>query len=514
MNRFLGWSLALFASACSVPSFTVQQDDAGVVDACVTQTAAGRLCGGACAACADGQMCDVNSDCVSGSCPAGTCTPAATCTDGLVNGAETDMDCGGGACDKCSLTLHCTRASDCQSGLCDSGVCAPMPTCSDHAINGDETDLDCGGGTFPTRPVRGTCVRASDCESGLCKAGVCAMPSADPTCSDKAKNGAETDLDCGGATCDPCAVDKRCSTGADCVTLVCVTVCQPPGCSDKVRNGDESDKDCGGSCSGCDVGLVCKTGADCKSLSCSNGHCVANTCSDKIKNGSETGLDCGGSGNGCPACPGNEGCGKTSDCQSLICTSNKCTTASCSDKVKNGTESEIDCGKGCPGCQPGQFCNSATDCASGICNQNYCVPSSPTGSVVSQSGWSATASDTAGNSMTKFAFDGDLSSRWASGAPQYADMWFQLDMGKSQIFFNLVLDVTKQPTDAPQLFDVYLSNTPTFPSLPTVKAVVGSPLTKVTFPGNKAVVARYARFVLTQNYPQAWWSIGEVTAGN
>ncbi len=511
MNRFLGWSLALFVGACSVPNFTVEHDDAGLLDPCAVQSDAGRVCGGACTACTDGQTCDVNSDCLSNTCTSGVCTPAASCTDGAINGAETDKDCGGGTCGKCALTLHCTRASDCESGLCDSGVCAPMPTCSDKSSNGDETDTDCGGGTCPACPIDGHCVRASDCESGLCKAGLCAVPSADPTCSDKTKNGTETDLDCGGTTCDPCAVDKRCSTGADCVTLVCATVCQPPGCSDKVRNGDESDKDCGGSCGGCDVGLVCKTGADCKSLSCSNGHCIVNTCSDKIKNGTETGSDCGG---GCPACAGNEGCSKTSDCQSLICSSNKCTTASCTDKVKNGTESETDCGKGCPGCQPGQFCNSGADCASGLCNQNFCVPSTPTGGTVSQTGWSATASDTASNSTPKDALDGNLNSRWASGTAQYAGMWYQVDMGKQQIFFNLVLDVTMQSGDAPQLFDVYLSNTLTFPTQPTVKAVAGAPFTKITFSGNQAVVARYAKFVLTKNYAQSWWSIGELTAGN
>ena len=118
MKRFLGWSLALFVGACSVPDFSVEKADAGLVDPCVAQSDAGRTCGGACPACADGRACDLNSDCLSSTCTAGECTPAATCSDGKINGAETDQDCGGGTCGKCGLTLHCVRASDCDSGLC------------------------------------------------------------------------------------------------------------------------------------------------------------------------------------------------------------------------------------------------------------------------------------------------------------------------------------------------------------------------------------------------------------
>ncbi len=48
------------------------------------------------------------------------------------------------------------------------------------------------------------------------------------------------------------------------------------------------------------------------------------TCTDGIKNGNETGVDCGGS---CPACP-----------------------SSCSDGIQNGNETGIDCGGSCPAC--------------------------------------------------------------------------------------------------------------------------------------------------------------------
>ena len=518
MNRFLRYSLALALSACTVPDFTVlpagdsgSAGAGGATDPCVTQMSLGKLCGGACTVCQDGQSCDTGTDCASTLCEVGVCSAMPTCSDGKVNAAETDTDCGGGTCSSCGLTAHCTRASDCQSKLCDAGSCAAMPTCSDVQINGAETDTDCGGGTCATCALDKRCTRSSDCESALCKAGVCSTPSADPTCNDKQKNATETDTDCGGI-CDPCPVDKRCSIGADCVSLVCASVCQPAGCKDGVRNGDESDKDCGGSCGGCAVGLVCKTGVDCTSLSCYNGHCIASSCSDKIKNGSETGKDCGGGS--CAVCPPNEGCGKPSDCDSLVCAANKtCSAATCSDGVKNGSESVIDCGKGCKGCQTGQFCNTGADCASATCTQNYCVPSAPSGGALAMTNWTATASDTFSTAGPGSAIDSKGTTRWSSGTEQYPGMWFAFDMKQNQFIFGIDLDTQDQASDAPALLDVYLSTDGNF-STPILKSVTSGAdgLTHISF--GKALVARYVKLVLTKGKSPSWWGIEELSVFN
>ncbi len=47
-----------------------------------------------------------------------------------------------------------------------------------------------------------------------------------------------------------------------------------PTCNDKARNGDESDVDCGGSCSPCPNAGLCGTSLDCASGVCVTGHCV------------------------------------------------------------------------------------------------------------------------------------------------------------------------------------------------------------------------------------------------
>ena len=57
------------------------------------------------------------------------------------------------------------------------------------------------------------------------------------TCKNGVKDGDETDVDCGGATCSPCANGKGCLARRDCASLVCSgTTCNGnAGCSDGTR---------------------------------------------------------------------------------------------------------------------------------------------------------------------------------------------------------------------------------------------------------------------------------------
>ncbi len=56
-----------------------------------------------------------------------TCT-LPTCSDGLRNGDESDVDCGG-ACPQCGDAGKCNQNSDCTTGLCDRTCVGLYPTC-------------------------------------------------------------------------------------------------------------------------------------------------------------------------------------------------------------------------------------------------------------------------------------------------------------------------------------------------------------------------------------------------
>ena len=66
-------------------------------------------------------------DSTAASCPATTTSsPSAaitTCADGMVNGEESDVDCGGRACGRCSLGSTCHAHTDCATSNCLHGIC-------------------------------------------------------------------------------------------------------------------------------------------------------------------------------------------------------------------------------------------------------------------------------------------------------------------------------------------------------------------------------------------------------
>jgi len=82
-----------------------------------------------------------------------------------------------------AVTPSCLRwevADDCasQGMLCDDSLAPPAcvfpPSCTDGILNQDETDIDCGGGCSPCDPGS-TCGGPEDCVSGLCQGGTCLL---------------------------------------------------------------------------------------------------------------------------------------------------------------------------------------------------------------------------------------------------------------------------------------------------------------------------------------------------
>jgi hypothetical protein len=230
-------------------------------------------CGGSCQDnCGNGQGCGGNEDCQSDQCGTDmTCEEPPSCTDGILDGDETDVDCGG-SCPGCNDGEMCQEGPDCLSNVCDEGICNP-PTCTDGEVNGSETDVDCGGPDCDPCDNGQMCTMGDDCQSTMCDDGTCVGPS----CRDGVLNGEETDVDCGGPECDPCDDGETCEMDSDCISEICNTkmnVCIAPTCTDGVQNGDETDVDCGGACGAtCDPGEGCIVGMDCLSFGCDGNVC-------------------------------------------------------------------------------------------------------------------------------------------------------------------------------------------------------------------------------------------------
>jgi FG-GAP-like repeat/FG-GAP repeat len=91
------------------------------------------------------------------------------CSDLILNGEETDIDCGG-TCGPCNVGERCDATSDCDQSTCDDGRCVPLP-CANGVKDGQETDVDCGGDTCRKCSGGRTCQVAGDCFSGNCEAG-------------------------------------------------------------------------------------------------------------------------------------------------------------------------------------------------------------------------------------------------------------------------------------------------------------------------------------------------------
>ena len=193
-------------------------------------------CGGpVCPKCADGKTCTAATDCTSKGCLNGMCSP---CADGVQDGDESDVDCGGTGnsggvmCPRCANGKVCAQTSDCANGNCDGFKCG---SCSDGLLDGNETDIDCGG-SCPGCAESKVCLKGTDCALGVCDVppmsttsssststgGVNTTPGVCNTCTDMMTDGNETDKDCGGATCKKCVVGEVCKVNIDCMSGICI----------------------------------------------------------------------------------------------------------------------------------------------------------------------------------------------------------------------------------------------------------------------------------------------------
>lgn len=126
---------------------------------------------------------------------------------------------------------------------------------------------------------------------------------------------------------------------------------------------------------GASDGAQCEKGFDCKSGICEGGMCVGaggGNPNDGVKNGTETDVDCGGTAK---PCEDGKSCNTGTDCQNAICKGNKCASPAPDDGAKNADETDVDCGgTKAPKCATGKGCATHGDCVSDACSyEKKCV---------------------------------------------------------------------------------------------------------------------------------------------
>lgn len=424
------------------------------------------------------------------------------CTDGKQDGNETDVDCGGSCATKCALGKKCASGDDCVTSACDGGVCvektcssakecgdgfdcvenkcALKATCSDGIKNQGETDVDCGGLYCGKCSSGQACLNNSDCMNFDCVNQQCSDAVYDKATendifinevmgSPLAKgvfeiqnttqcefieivNKQEKTLDLTGISLEGIKNDAgtaSISLGLEGVIPAkgayvigeCDNIPMPSGSvyrkvakigitndakydfylldgdksfSPVIRVKNSSTGTVGKSQNrkpdNTDTDPQLVFHSELTTYKSSPGYCanggrfiddcvVVDTCTNGVKDGSESDVDCGGT---CAKCQAGQSCSLAADCETDYCgTDGKCdikpcesdaecgagfrcvsgtceAEPSCSDGIKNQDETDVDCGgPNCGKCSLNQHCQENTDCLSNQCTNDVCSGSDP-----------------------------------------------------------------------------------------------------------------------------------------
>jgi len=343
--------------------------------------------------CSDLLGCDTPADCgAAPPCSSTTCNnhvcgtqfePAGTqVTDQTVGDCRSNQCNGSGAIISVAYDadLPASDGNDCTQDLCSNGTPTYQYSAAGTTCNGSGV---CNG--------TGSCVEClsgSDCPSGICSQGNCIQPS----CADTVKNGAETDVDCGGPDCTKCSDSKSCSFASDCQSGVCTGgICRTPTCTDGVKNGSETAADCGGICSTkCSTGLACSTSSDCVSGNCTAGICTVNLCSGVTCTALDqchtagmcnpaTGVCSNPAKADSTACDDGNACTQTDICQAGICSGVNPVTCAPQDQCHDAGSCNPDTGVcSSPNKADGTACYDDNACTqTDYCQAGTCIGSNP-----------------------------------------------------------------------------------------------------------------------------------------
>jgi hypothetical protein len=379
---------------------------------------------GACVECNSPTQCGVDTDCLKYACNAGVCASVPVAVDTHIP-MQTPGDCHAVVCDGVGGvkpqpivddTDIASDNNDCTNDTCANGVvghpalppgsdCGVGQKCNAQTLCGCSLDNQCGGapltcgGGNPGVPFTCGCTKTSCGQLGATCGTLSDACSSTLNCNTGAKDGTETDVDCGGGgkCATLCGQGKVCSIDADCGSGHCADgVCCDTACSGScvactaAKKGSGSDGVCGSipayqpdnapvntcvspkACDGANQckktdGQACGGGNECVSGSCVDGVCcntacgaLCQACSAAKKGGGLDGV-CGTTGANQTDTTGPQLCSGTNSCDGTVGGCKKNVGQACagnSQCVNNQCVDGVCCGSAsCGACQS---CNLAT----------------------------------------------------------------------------------------------------------------------------------------------------------
>ena len=233
---------------------------------------------------------------------AGMCVAAASCTDNMMNGTETGVDCGGSCApvSTCGVGIGCGVAADCTSGVCSGspmtcqaarcgdGIMQAGEMCDDgNDTNGDGCDDGAGDACRATGCGNGVVTGTEVCDDGnAVNNDGCDNNCTVTACGNGVTAGTET-CDQGNTTAgDGCSATCAIEAGYTCTTVVpsvCTTICGD-GIIAGAETCDQGNTTAGDGCSAtCTVeaGYACTGTPSVCATVCGNGVMTApETCDD------------------------------------------------------------------------------------------------------------------------------------------------------------------------------------------------------------------------------------------
>lgn len=322
----------------------------------------------------DGQECTIDS-CAAGQPDFENAEPGTECGK--------DLSCNAaGRCAGCTVPDQCPgEDTECATRTCEASVCdfdyadagtlltaQPMGDCKTARCNGS-------GGVVTEANTRDPFIDNLDCTFDQCDGDT---PD-NPPVADRLECDDNGGVLCSAGECVECIEDEDCGESSDCRTYLCAIdgTCgsedAPPGAPVE----EQIDGDCQlASCNGMggidldfDMTDLPDDGDD-----CTVDLCVAGMGPDHEP--AAVGAPCDDDGGAhCNAAGDCVECTQGSHCASLICgAGGVCQAPACDDNVRNGSETDVDCGGSCGAtCDNAQQCSVTADCATATCQGGYCI---------------------------------------------------------------------------------------------------------------------------------------------